>query len=143
MILPDVNVHLYAHRADVPSHERFRDWLRAALDGDEPVVLADAVLSAFVRVATDHRVFVPPSTLDEAFAFVTDIHAHPNTVPARPGPDLLATFERVCREGGVRGSAVTDAYLAALAIDGGCVLVTADRGFARYRELRWRHPLDA
>jgi len=143
MILPDVNVLLDAHRADAPGHERYREWLRSTLDGDEPVALADVVLSGVIRVATDRRVFVPPSTLDEAFAFVSDLYSNPNAVVVRPGTEVLETFQRLCREGGVRGADVSDAYLAAVAIDGGCVLVTADRGFARFPGLRWRHPLDA
>jgi toxin-antitoxin system PIN domain toxin len=117
MILPDVNVLLYAHRADTPDHARYRDWLRSVLEGDEPLVLPDVVTSAVVRVATDRRVFRPPSTLDEAFAFVTDVRSHPKALPARPGPATFEIFERLCRDGGVRG-------------------------FARFPGLRWRHPLD-
>jgi hypothetical protein len=143
MILPDVNVLLYAHRADMPLHEKYRDWLRMSLEDDEPLALVDVVLSGVVRVGTDHRVFISPSTIDEVFAFLADLQSNPTTVHVRPGPGALAVFERVCREGGVRGADVSDAYLAAVAIDGGCTLVTADRGFARFPGLRWRHPLDA
>jgi toxin-antitoxin system PIN domain toxin len=142
MILPDVNVLLYAHRADAPGHERYRDWLRATLKGDEPLAIPDVVASGVVRVATDRRVFAPPSTPDEALAFVADIVSNPRAVWLRPGAGVLAIFERLCRDGGVRGADVSDAYLAAVAIDSGCVLFTADRGFARYPGLRWRHPLD-
>jgi toxin-antitoxin system PIN domain toxin len=142
MILPDVNVLLYAHRSDAPVHERYRDWLRATLEGDEPLALPDVVVSGVVRVATDHRVFRPPSTLEQAFAFVTDILANPGVVRLRPGTGVLGVFERLCRDGGVRGADVSDAYLAAVTIDCGAVLYTADRGFARFPGLRWRHPLD-
>jgi toxin-antitoxin system PIN domain toxin len=143
MILPDVNVLLYAHRADLPRHEQYRDWLRGALTGDEPLVMPDAVVSGVVRVATDRRVFAPPSTTDQAFAFVNDILSNTNVVAMRSGPGVIDRFERLCREGGVRGPDVSDAYLAAVAIDSGAVLYTADRSFARFPGLRWRHPLDA
>ncbi len=142
MILPDVNVLLYAHRSDAPGHERYRDWLRGSLTGAEPVALPDVVLSGVVRVATDHRVFSPPSTVEQAFAFVADLLAKPRVIHLRPGPAVLAEFERLCRDGGVRGADVSDAYLAAVAVDAGAVLYTADRGFARFPGLRWRHPLD-
>lgn len=143
MILPDVNVLLYAHRADAPGHPGYRDWLRSVLEGDEPVALPDVVATAVVRIATDRRVFRPPSTVDEAFSFVAALRSNPMALPVRPGPGVFSVFERLCREFGVRGADVSDAYLAAVAIDGGCTLYTADRGFARFPGLRWRHPLDA
>jgi hypothetical protein len=137
-----VNVLLYAHRSDAPRHEKYRDWLRAALTGGEPLAMPDVVLSGVVRVATDHRVFRPPSAVEEAFAFVNDLWSSPRAIHLRPGSGVLAVCERLCRDGGVRGADVSDAYLAAVALDCGAQLYTTDRGFARFTGLRWRHPLE-
>jgi len=59
-----------------------------------------------------------------------------------PGPRHWEIFARLCRKIGARGNRVPDAFLAALAIESGSEWMTADRGFARFPGLRWRHPLD-
>jgi hypothetical protein len=141
MQLPDVNILVYAFRDAAPGHDRYRSWLQAALEAEEPVGIADLVLSSFVRVATHPKVFEPPAALDEALAFAKAVRSAPNAVPVSPGPRHWELFVRMCTEGSARGNLVSDAYLAALAIESGCELVTADRDFARFPGLRWRHPL--
>jgi len=141
MHLLDVNVLLYAFRDAAPDHERYRSWLEDILDADEPVGVADLVLSSFVRIATHPRVFDPPATLDDALAFADAVRDAPNAVPVTPGPRHWELFERMCREGNARGNLVTDAYLAALALESGSEMITTDRDFARFPGLRWRHPL--
>lgn len=141
MRLPDINVLVYAFRDAAPDHERYRAWVQTAFGGEEPVGLADIVLSGFVRVATHPRVFDPPASLDEAFGFARALREAPNAVWLAPGARHWMLFERLCREGSARGNLVSDAYLAALAIESGSELVTADRDFARFAGLRWSHPL--
>lgn len=141
MILCDVNILVYAHKQGAAGHEEYHRWLEEMLDGDEPVGVADLVLSGFVRVVTHHRIFDPPSTLDEAIAFADAIRYHPNAVPVHPGPRHWEIFTRLSREAKVSGNLVPDAYLAALAIEHGCEWITTDRDFARFPHLRWRHPL--
>jgi uncharacterized protein len=141
MRLLDVNVLLYAFREAAPDHERYRSWLEGTLDADEPVGVADQVLSGFVRIATHPRVFDPPATLDEAFAFADAVRSAPNAVTVSPGPRHWGLFQRMCREGATRGNLVADAYLAALALESGSELITTDRDFARFPGLRWRHPI--
>jgi hypothetical protein len=70
MILPDVNVLVYAHREDAPNHAAYRDWLTRVIASDEAYGMADIVLSGFLRVVTHPRVFNPPSTMEQALAFV-------------------------------------------------------------------------
>lgn len=141
MRLLDVNVLLYAFRDAAPDHERYRSWLEDILDADEPVGISDLVLSSFVRIATHPRVFDPPATLDDALAFADAVRDAPNAVPVSPGSRHWELFERMCRDGRARGNMVTDAYLAALALESGSEMITTDRDFARFPGLRWRHPL--
>lgn len=142
MLLPDLNVLIGAHRADSPLHPVCRDWLRSVYAGDEAFALCASILIGLVRILTHPRVFTPPDTQDEAFAFVRSLLGHPNAVLLNPGRQHVRLFEELCRAADARGELVTDAYLAALAIETGAVLVSADRGFARFPELRWRRPTD-
>jgi toxin-antitoxin system PIN domain toxin len=141
VILPDVNVLIYAHRRDARQHGAYLDWLEGLLNSDATYAVSDVVLSGFVRVATHPRIMAPPSTIDQALTFTARLLDQPHCVMVRPGPRHWDIFVRLCREIGARGNLVTDAFLAALAIEAGCEIITADRGFARFKGLRWRHPL--
>lgn len=142
MILPDVNVLVYAHRGDAPDHAHFARWLEGIARGDEAFGLADSVLSGFPRIVTHPRIFTPPTPLEDALTFVERLRARPNRVPVAPGPRHWDLFASLCRRAGAKGNLVPDAYLAALAIESGSEWITTDRGFARYPGLRWRHPLE-
>lgn len=142
MILPDINVLVYAYREDAPEHLAYRDWLRSVIDSDQAYGAADLVLSGFLRVVTHPRVFTPPSPIDHALRFVDLIRSQPNRVPVAPGPRHWDIFTRLCRAAGVKGNLVPDAYLAALAIESGSEWVTTDRDYARFQGLRWRHPIE-
>lgn len=121
-------------------HTRCRDWLRAAYAGEEAFGICAPVLIGLVRILTHPRVFRPPDTHDQAFAFVRSLLGHPNALLLNPGRDHLGLFEDLCRGADAHGDLVTDAYLAALAIETGAELVSADRDFARFPGLRWRQP---
>jgi toxin-antitoxin system PIN domain toxin len=142
MILPDVNVLVYAARADAADHDGFRAWLEATLASDEPFGVASIVLSGFVRVVTHPRVFASPSSTSTALEFAAAVRDAPNAVQIEPGPRHWDLFTRLCRDVGAKGNLVADAYLAALAIDSGSEWITTDRDFARFPGLRWSHPLD-
>ncbi len=140
MILADVNILLYAHRRDAPQHERFRDWLAALMASPSAYGVSDLVSSSVVRIATDPRIYEFPSTKGEALSFLDDLRGRPNCRLVRPGARHWEIFTRLCRESGVRGGDVSDAYLAALAIENGCEWVTTDRAFKRFRGLKYRRP---
>lgn len=142
VILPDVNVLVYAHREDAPNHAAYRDWLETVINGDQAYGMADLVLSGFLRIVTHPRVFSHPSGLDQALAFVTDVRNQPNCVSIGPGARHWSIFMRLCRAANVKGNLVPDAYLAALAIESGSEWITTDRDFSRFPQLSWRHPLD-
>jgi toxin-antitoxin system PIN domain toxin len=142
LILPDVNVLVYAHRADAPNHAPIRAWLEDVVNGDERFGLSDLVLSGFLRVVTHARVFQSPTPWPQAQAFVDTLRAAPNRVPVEPGPRHWQIFTGLCRQVGARGNLVPDAWLASIAIESGSEWITTDRDFARFPGLRWRHPLE-
>lgn len=142
MILPDVNVLVYAYRPDAADHAAYRRWLEETIDGASGFALADLVLSGVVRVLTHPRVFQPPESVEDALAYVAALRAQPNATVIRPGPRHWDVFTGLCRAAGVKGNLVADAYLAALAIESGSEWITTDRDFSRFPGLRWRHPLD-
>lgn len=141
MILPDVNVLVYAHRRDSPRHAEYRAWLEDELSGPAAFGLSDLVLSGFLRIVTHPRVFADPTPLDDALEFVDVLRDRENRVPIAPGPRHWSIFRELCETAGVRGNLVPDAYLAALAIEAGAEFITTDRDFTRFPELRTRHPL--
>jgi toxin-antitoxin system PIN domain toxin len=141
MQLVDVSVLVYAYREDAPDHEAYRDWMEDLLASDRAYGMSDLVLSGFLRIVTHPRVFTPPSPLEHAMGFAAQVRNQPHRVAIAPGPRHWAIFERLCREAGAKGNLVPDAYLAALAIESGSEWITTDRDYARFPDLRWRHPL--
>ena len=142
MILPDVNVLVYAHRADAPNHTAYRSWLEGILNNQAAYGVSDLVLSGFLRIVTHPRIFHPPSDVPTALQFAAELRTQPNAVHIAPGPNHWEIFTALCRTAGAKGNLVPDAYLAALAIESGSELITTDRGFSRFPGLNWRHPLD-
>jgi uncharacterized protein len=141
LILPDVNILIYAHRPESPDHAEYGAWLTRITEGDEPFACSELVLSAFVRVVTFSKAFRTPTPVDAAFSFISPILASPSCTIVRPGDRHFSIFEGLCRASNARGKLVADAYHAALAIEHGCEFVTTDIDFARFPGLRWSHPL--
>ena len=139
MQLPDVNVLIYAHREDAPEHDRYARWMKTLTSADEPFALSDVVLAGFLRIVTNARIFDPPTPMATAIKFCQRLVEWPRAVMIAPSRRHWDVFVDLCAN--VQGPLVTDAYLAALAIENGCELVTTDGDFARFRGLRWRHPL--
>jgi toxin-antitoxin system PIN domain toxin len=143
MMLVDTNVMVYAHRRDAERHEDYRAWLQAMVDGPEPYAVSDFVLTGVIRMVTDPKLYpAAPATIDEALTFADRIRSQPYAHVVSPGPRFWDIFTRLCRQVNARAKLVPDAYLAALAIEHGCEVVTADQDFRRFPGLRWRHPLN-
>jgi len=140
MIL-DANVLLYARNADDPRHDTARSWLETALNGDTRVGLPWQTLGAFLRIATNPRAFADPLGSDAAWEQVDAWLDAPRAWVPQPTPEYRRVLGRLVRTYDVRGPLVTDAQLAALAIDHGVALVSSDADFARFAELRWIDPL--
>ena len=141
MILPDVNVLVYAYRKDAQDHRAYRDWLEEVVNADSAFGLSDLVVSGFLRVVTHPRVFRNPTPVAEAMQFAQQLRRQPHRVAIMPGRDHWRIFRRLCEEAGVKGNLIPDAFLAAMAIEHGCEWITTDGDFARFPGLRWRHPL--
>lgn len=141
MILIDVNVLVYAHREEAADHERYAGWLDVQRRAPAAFAVSEFVLSSFVRVVTHPRIFDPPTRVEVAFEFADAILTQPNAVLVAPGRRHWAIFTDLCRTSGAKGNLVPDAFLAALAIESGCEWITTDRDYARFPDLRWRHPL--
>ena len=141
MILVDVNVLVYAFRADADRHQEYRRWLLAALNGTSVFGMSEQVLSAVVRLTTHSRVFRAPSTVAQAFAYTDALRAHPLCRLIRPGERHWAVFRSLCMQANAKGNLVADAWYAALAIESGCTWITTDRDYARFPGLIWTDPL--
>ena len=142
MIIPDVNVLVYSFRGDASEHVRYRAWLERLINGDEAYAIADLVCSGFLRIVTHPRIFSPPTPIGVALAFLDTIRRSPSCSIITPGVRHWQLFASLCEAVNARGNLVPDAYLAALAIESGSEWITADRDFARFPGLRWRHPFD-
>ena len=140
MILPDVNVLLYAFRDDATEHDRYHGWLEDLVNGDEASGMSPQVLCSVVRIATHPRIYVSPSRLEDTLAFARVLLEQPNCTVVRPGARHFAIFEDLSRKAVASGNLVQDAWFAALAIVSGCEWITTDGDFARFPGLRWRRP---
>ncbi|MDP3971362.1 MAG: type II toxin-antitoxin system VapC family toxin [Candidatus Nanopelagicales bacterium] len=141
MIIPDVNLLLYAIDEGSVHHQRARDWLEASLSGTEMVGLPWVVLLAFLRLSTRSQLFAEPLASSEAFDIVEGWLAQPCAVTVEPTARHLAILRGLVEPVGSAGNLTTDAHLAALAIENGAELCSADRDFGRFPGLRWTNPL--
>ena len=143
MILTDVNVLVYAHRADAPEHAHYREWLERMVNRPAPFGVPSLVCSGFLRIMTHPRVFDPPTTLPMALSQIENLRSRPNHVVIEPGPRHWRIFADLCSTGNAKGNLIADAYLAAIAVETGCRWATTDRDFARFPGLDWFHPLES
>jgi uncharacterized protein len=141
MKLCDVNVLIYAHREESPEHEAYANFVRQLAEGSSAFGLSEAVLSGFVRIATNPRVFRKPTPTDVALEFCESLRSRPQAVVLRPGERNWRIFQDLCRSLSARGKLVADAWHAALAIEHGCQWISTDADFARFPTLNWSHPL--
>jgi toxin-antitoxin system PIN domain toxin len=141
VILPDVNVLVYAFRQEAERHERYATWLSGLVAGEGELALHDHVLAGFVRIVTHPRIVPTPAPTALALEFVTRLRTARR---ARWLPTGHAPWGRlhmlVDQDRGLASNLVPDAYLAAVALTHGCRLATADRGFARFPGLDWFDP---
>ena len=142
MIVVDANLLLYA--ADISSvhHQASRRWLEKTLSGDEAVGLTWTTLLAFLRIGTNARLRRDAFTIEEAAAIVSAWLGRPTATLLNPGERHWDILRTLLTKGQARGPLVTDAHLAALAIENGATLATTDRDFARFPGLKFFNPLD-
>ena len=141
MILVDANLLLYAEDQLSPQHAHARAWWDAQLSGDSPVCLCWTVLGAFIRIGTNPRVFDQPLSLDHAVSRIQSWIDQPCTRIVSPTQRHWVVFQKLLCEGQAVANLVTDAHLAALAVEHGCELNSTDSDFSRFPAVRWRNPL--
>jgi len=141
LILVDANILLYAEDSFQSRHYQARAWWDGQLSGSGVVCLCWTVLSAFIRIGTNARIFEHPLSLEQALARVQSWLDQPCTRVVRPTERHWTVFKQVLTDGQAVANLVTDAHLAALAIEHGCELASTDSDFARFPKLKWRNPL--
>ncbi len=141
MKLADVNLLVYAADDASPDHLPARRWLEAELSGTETFAFTWVVLLAFVRLTTSHRVFERPFSVGEALDIVDGWLGRPSVTVIGPTDRHPAVLRELLVAVGAGGNLTTDAHLAAVAIEHGAVLCSADRDFARFSGLKWVNPL--
>jgi toxin-antitoxin system PIN domain toxin len=141
MLMPDVNLLVYAHREDEAAHETARTWMEANVNGSEPFALSALVMVGFVRIATNPRIYQEPTPGPLALAAIDSLLARPNCRLCLPGSRHWQLVSELCRQARAAGKLVADAQHAAIAIEHGCEWVSRDGDFARFAPcgLRWRH----
>jgi uncharacterized protein len=140
-VLLDANVLLYAIDEGSRHHDRCADWVRAAFLGPRRIALPWQTIGAFMRIATHPRVFARPLSAVDAWAAVQQWLAAPTCWIPPATAQTARILGEVITGSDIRGNLVTDAQLAALAIEHGVALVSADSDFARFSEVRWINPL--
>jgi uncharacterized protein len=132
VILWDVNIWVYAFRADCPLHARAYTAFTDALERRDNYLFYPSVALSFLRLVTNPRIFEQPSPYNEAWSFIDYLEAHPAAVFAEADEMTFGIFKHLCLVARAEGNMVPDAFLAALALRHGAHLVTFDAGMKRY-----------
>ncbi|MDP8236591.1 MAG: type II toxin-antitoxin system VapC family toxin [Candidatus Erginobacter occultus] len=141
MILVDANILLYAENELSPFNTPARLWWDDQLSSTSPVCLCWPVVNAFIRVGTNQRIFQRPLSLEESLSRVQSWLDQPCVRMIRPTERHWTVFQKMLRDGQASANLVSDAHLAALAVEHGCELATTDSDFSRFPGLRWGNPL--
>jgi toxin-antitoxin system PIN domain toxin len=142
VILPDVNVLIYAFRRDSERHDEYREWVQEMVDGPHAYGMAPQVLASVVRITTHRRAYTNPALLEDALAFCEALLDPPHATVVQPGERHWQIYRDLCAASRAPGSLTQDAWFAALAIEHGCEWISADAHYARFPGLRWRRPFE-
>ena len=141
MILLDVNLLIYAHDKTSSYHAQARPWWDKQLNGSQLVGLSWVAVLGFIRVVTNRRIYQDPFSPSEVLAIVATWLEQPHVKIVHPSEQHFAILAKLIEQAGTAGNLTTDAHLAALAIERGLILQTADTDFARFPGLKWNNPL--
>jgi toxin-antitoxin system PIN domain toxin len=142
VIIPDINLLVYAYNSDAPYHDVSREWLENRLSGRTTVGLPWVVMLGFVRIMSSSVVMTEPMEPGEAVQHVDSWLKLPQTQIVIPGPRHLEILGDLMQTSGASGRLTTDAHLAALAIETQSELCSNDLDFARFPGLRWTNPIE-
>jgi len=141
MIIPDINLLLYAYDADSPFHAEAAAWWERCLSSTEPVGLVPVVVYGFVRIGTNARAYQHPMTSSEAAGHVRSWLEQPPVELLEPGSRHVEDVLRLLEGLGTAGNLVTDAQIAAAVLHHDAMLHTTDADFIRFANLRWFNPI--
>lgn len=142
MIIPDINLLVYAYNTDAPHHEEAREWWEGCLSERQTVGIPWVVSLGFVRIMTSRVVLTDPVDPVEALAHVRSWLERPQAHVLVPGPRHLVILTDVMASARASGRLTTDAHLAAIAIETQAELHSNDADFSRFPGLRWVNPLE-
>lgn len=142
MILIDANILLHAYDEFAPDHNVCRVWLEREFSGVDQIALPWVTLWAFIRISTNRKITRTPIDPQVAFDLTKQWLSIPGVVVLQPGPRHGEILERLAIKHQVAGPLLTEAVLAAIAMEHGAALASVDQDFARFKELRWINPLD-
>lgn len=141
MILIDANLLIYAINSDTKQHKLARKWLESTLSGNADVGFPWVVLMAFIRVTTHHRILPRSLSCEQALAYVDGWLAQPQCCIINPGKNHWSIFQNLLSSTGTVGNLSTDAHIAALALENGATVYSADYDFMRFPGLQHVNPL--
>ncbi len=141
MIVPDINLLLYAYLPEYAQHVAAKAWWEQTLDNHEAVGIPSIVAFGFVRISTNRRAVTRPASIDEALAAIDSWYAHTHVQQLIEGPRYRSIVFDLLRALGTGGNLTPDAQIAAFAIEHGATLCSNDADFARMPGLAWRNPL--
>jgi hypothetical protein len=142
VIVPDLNVLVYAYDWSAPNHHPARTWWEQAISDGTLVGLTWPVMHGYIRLMTHPRVMTRPLSASTALSDVREWLSRPTATVLTPGPNHLQILERILSAAGTAADLTTDAVIAALAIENQATLYSNDLDFARFPGLRWVNPLD-
>lgn len=141
MILPDINLLVYAHDETSRHHSKARQWWEDQLNGSRMIGLSWVAVLGFIRLLTNPRIFQNPFSPSEILAIIGTWLEQPHVKIIHPSEQHFKILTSLLERIGTAGNLTTDAHLAALAIERGLVLQTTDSDFTRFPGLKWNNPL--
>lgn len=141
MIFPDINLLIYAYDSSSEHHKASAEWLESVLNGNVPVCFSWHTIMGFVRILTTVRMVRKPLTTEEAVEIAGEFIALPNSRILQPGENHFKVFSRLAKAAGISGVRLADAHIAALAIEHGAAVASADKDFRVFDGLNLINPL--
>jgi toxin-antitoxin system PIN domain toxin len=143
LIAPDANLLIYSYDPNAPLHAKSRNWMEDLFSSDDPVGIPFLCVHAFMRYVTDAKRLAAPLRFNEAAEIVDLWTSLPNVRILYPGERHWQVFQHICSQVRIAGPRLTDAAIAAIALEHNAIIHTNDRDFARFPNLRWHNPLQS
>ena len=142
MRLIDANILIYAHDESSEFHSRAKNYLKEIYQKDAKVLIPDVSFLAFIRITTNHRVMEIPLEPKEAIRCMDVLLSHGKTLVPTRGKNHWQNFTRLVESSGARGPLITDAHIAALALDHDAIVCSHDTDFLKFKEVRFENPFN-